>query len=180
MSRNLLSILVLTTFAVSIAPVNGDDDTYINLIKPVLKSRCYACHGVLKQESGLRLDTAKSIKQLTDNGKTLLQRVTSPDSELRMPPEGTPLSPIEITTIRNWVARGAPAPENELPEESPEQHWSFIPPVEPQLTTSKSPIDELIERQYRQRNIKTERKIAKDTILLRRVYLDLIGIPPTP
>lgn len=180
MSRNLLSILVLTTFAVSIAPVNGDDDTYINLIKPVLKSRCYACHGVLKQESGLRLDTAKSIKQLTDNGKTLLQRVASPDSELRMPPEGTPLSPIEITTIRNWVARGAPAPENELPEESPEQHWSFIPPVEPQLTTSKSPIDELIERQYRQRNIKTERKIAKDTILLRRVYLDLIGIPPTP
>ncbi len=159
--------------------VEADDNPYLKIIKPVLKARCYACHGALKQEADLRLDTAASIKQLTNNGSILLERVTSQTSDLRMPPDGAPLGPAEIASIRLWIAQGAPAPKHETPEQSPDEHWAFIPPVKPILATSRSPIDELIDRWYEKQNIATRRKAANAEVLLRRVYLDLIGIPPS-
>ena len=74
---------------------------YLQSIKPVLKARCYACHGGLKQESDLRLDTAESILEagIIDSG-ALLQRITSTDLDVRMPPEGEPLEPSQIAAIK--------------------------------------------------------------------------------
>ena len=117
MPRGFLSIIVLLTITPSAERVRADD-TYLEQIKPILKTRCYACHGSLKQEAGVRLDTAASIKQLTDDGQTLLTRVASKDTELRMPPEGAPLTPGQIEAIRHWISQGAPAPKTEAPDQS--------------------------------------------------------------
>src|SRR4051795_582620 len=82
---------------------------YTTQIKPVLQARCYACHGVLKQKGGLRLDTAamairggKSLAAITpgDVGASLLiDRVSADDEADRMPPEGEPLKPSEIAAL---------------------------------------------------------------------------------
>src|SRR5262245_13586358 len=77
---------------------------YLRQIKPVLQARCYACHGALKQEAGLRLDAAKLIAKGGENGAVispgkgdagpLLARIASADLDERMPPEGEPLTAV--------------------------------------------------------------------------------------
>ena len=68
-----------------------DSEIYLEEIKPLLEARCYACHGALKQESDLRLDTAQAIVKagILQDGR-LLMRVASADLDVRMPPEGEP------------------------------------------------------------------------------------------
>ena len=99
---------------------------YLRQIKPVLQARCYACHGVLKQEAGLRLDTAELARKGGESGlvirlsepttSPLLQRVRSLDEAERMPPEGEPLTPGEIAALRGWIEAGAMAPPGESPD----------------------------------------------------------------
>ena len=100
---------------------------YEKQIKPVLKARCFSCHGALKQEGGLRLDTGKLIRKGGDSGAAiaagkpdesfLIERISDPDESSRMPPEGKPLSPDQIELFRKWIAAGAtsPADENRKP-----------------------------------------------------------------
>ncbi len=167
---------------------------YLRDIKPVLKARCYACHGGLKQKAGLRLDTAAAIRKGAKAGPVvspdkpaeseLLARVTSKDLEERMPSEGKPLKPAEIAALREWIAAGLPAPLYEQPEANPRDHWSFQPikrPPVPALNPKSSfrnPIDHFLETQRREHNL-TANPPAPKAVLLRRVYLDLIGLPPT-
>lgn len=98
---------------------------YSKHIKPVLIERCVACHGVLKQEGGLRLDTAVLAIKGGESGAAiipgdsgaslLLNRVTATDASERMPPEGEPLKPDQIAALRNWIAHKAEAPADEQP-----------------------------------------------------------------
>ncbi|GIT28566.1 MAG: hypothetical protein Ct9H300mP1_06120 [Planctomycetaceae bacterium] len=121
--------------------VSAADVDYASQIKSVFKHRCYACHGALKQEAGLRLDSGQLIRKGSENGvivqkaaveaSGLLKRVTAKDPAERMPPIGMPLEPGEIAAIRNWIAAGSPSPVNEKPEADPRDHWSFRPPVGP-------------------------------------------------
>jgi hypothetical protein len=167
-------------------------DDYLKLVKPVLKARCYACHGALKQESDLRLDTAASIRTGTDSPiidvkqvdlSELLVRILSKDDDVRMPPEGEPLKPTEIDAIRKWIAAGAPAPEHEEADSDPRDHWSFQRPVKADLPTGDgittgNPIDAFITAKHRELGLQPVGSVQK-SLLLRRVYLDLIGLPPT-
>src|SRR5205807_2260871 len=103
---------------------------------PLLAARCYACHGALKQKSGLRLDTVELMKKGGDNGSAvvagkvaesgLLARVSSTSAD-RMPPrsEGEPIKPAEIALIKAWIEQGARGPANEQPEKDPKDHWAF-------------------------------------------------------
>ena len=139
---------------------------YESAIKPLLTARCYACHGVLKQEAGLRLDTVALILQGGDSGPAiapgdaehslLLERLTATAIEQRMPPEGDGLSAEQLTALRQWVTLGAPAPTDEQPEADPRTHWSFQPPRRKPLPTSilndnhrdpRQPIDRWIDDQ---------------------------------
>src|SRR4051794_12529558 len=81
---------------------------YSRTIRPILKARCYACHGALKQEAGLRLDSGELIRKGSENGLivsavstsgTLIERISSKDDSKRMPPEGEPLSAAQIAEI---------------------------------------------------------------------------------
>src|SRR5688500_10739127 len=79
---------------------------YLRDIKPILRERCFACHGALKQESGLRVDSVAALRQGGDSGAAvdpgnaseslLLDRVSSEDTSYRMPPEGKPLEPPQV------------------------------------------------------------------------------------
>ena len=182
--KHLLFIAVLGVATFSASAVD-----YLRDIKPVLKARCYACHGALKQKAGLRVDSAANLRKGAKGedvlaiGKPaeseLLSRLTSKDADERMPPEGAPLKPAEIAAIREWIADGAPVPANESAEADPRAHWAFqIPQLVPLPGSSGNPIDVLLEDYRSTRGFKAQ-PLAERTIRLRRLYLDLIGLPPT-
>lgn len=188
---NLLLFFIINTLATA-----GNVD-YVRQVKPILRQRCYACHGALKQEAGLRLDTAAAVRKGGENGaviaigkpaaSVLIERVTAA-GESRMPPpdEGTPLTADEIALVRRWIEQGADAPDDERPQIDPVQHWSHLPvtrpaippPAVPRQLPHENPIDAFLAAEHEKRGL-TPRPTAAPEIWLRRVYLDLIGIPPT-
>lgn len=166
---------------------------YLRDIKPVLKERCYSCHAALKQEGGLRLDTAKSLIKGGDSGKAIvpgdasgshvLSRVASKDPAERMPPEGDPLKPEQIAALRAWINTGAETPEDEVPVEDPRHHWSYQRPVKPPIPAaiggSDHPIDAFIDQPLAALELRRQAPADRVT-LIRRMFLDLTGLPPTP
>jgi hypothetical protein len=172
----------------------AEDVDYEQQVKPILRARCYSCHGALKQESGLRLDTGALIRRGGDSGPAavagdvgkslLLKRISESDESLRMPPEGEPLSAEQIRVIARWIEQGAVSPLEEQSEEDPRTHWSFQKIVRPPVPNVRNtqwvsnPIDVFIAAQLESRGL-APLASAEKHVLLRRVYLDLIGVPPT-
>ena len=176
--------------------VRADDRVdYVRSVKPILAARCYTCHGALQQKNGLRLDTAALMKKGGDAGPAivpgqsgaslLVERITATRAG-RMPPrsEGEPLKARDIALIRRWIDQGAVAPADEKPESDPRDHWAFKRPVRSPLPRvkdaawAKNPIDAFIAAAREQRGLIPQRA-ADRSVLLRRVYLDLVGLPPT-
>ena len=168
---------------------------YAKEIKPILRERCYACHGALKQDNGLRLDTAELLKRGGKHGSAIVSRrpeksllvskVSATDLAERMPPEGDALKPEQIELLRRWIAAGSPAPKDEKPEPSPSDHWAFRPVVRPPFpkignrqSAIANPIDSFINARLSAAKL-TPLPPAEKPVLLRRVYLDLTGLPPT-
>ncbi|MDI1313033.1 PSD1 and planctomycete cytochrome C domain-containing protein [Prosthecobacter sp.] len=155
---------------------------YEKEIKPLLKERCFACHGALKQKADLRLDTAAAMRKGGENGDILagdpallLERVTTPDKDDRMPPEGegSMLTSEQVAKLKEWLAAGSPAPASEVPEADPRAHWAYQSPI-----SSGKPMDALLAARMAEKNLKPQAEAAPE-IWLRRVYLDLIGLPPS-
>ena len=168
---------------------------YFAEVKPLLISHCVACHGPVRQKGGLRLDTAAAIRNGGESGSAI--SLTSPDESLllevltgkagfTMPPEGEGerLSDDEFAVISEWVKAGAPAPADEKPLTDPKDFWSYQPVVRPDVSSDessdwdRSPIDSFVRRKHREHDLKPVDD-APPAILLRRVFLDLIGLPPT-
>ena len=169
-------------------PTTSPQIDFTSEIRPILQQRCFACHGALKQESGLRLDTAKAIHHGSENGSILrvddveaselLKRIATDNSEIRMPPEGHALESEQINRLRTWIQQGAPLPSLDEPEPAPSEHWAFKQPVRPKLPQgSEHPIDAFLD-QALQREGLAPQPIASPAQRLRRLYLDLIGLPP--
>lgn len=186
-------VIIVAGIVATAIPCSAQVD-YVRQIKPVLQARCYACHGALKQEARLRLDTAASaikggdsgaaIKAGDLDGSLLLKRVSSTEESTRMPPEGEPLKPAEIATLKAWIAEGAKSPADELPEKDPRDHWAYRAPVRPEVPQVsnpawvRNPIDAFIAAEHQKRGIAPQQPADK-RIWLRRVSLDLVGLPPT-
>lgn len=170
-------------------------EVYLRQVKPILEERCFACHGALKQEGGLRLDTADLIQTGGDSGAAvvagdsqqslLMERISAEVEADRMPPEGEPLKVDEIAAISAWISSGAIAPADEQPEQDPAAHWAFQSPVRPNVPDiddpawNKNPIDAFLAAEHAQHNLKPQPPLDR-RLWLRRVTLDLIGLPPTP
>ena len=132
-------VLVVGIAASSIA--NESTVDYTRDIKPILKARCYACHGALKQEADLRLDSGTLIRKGGQtrtaitiepaNASLLIERVSAEVESERMPPDGSPLATAQIALLRAWIAQGATSPNDELPEEDTRRHWAFQAPLRP-------------------------------------------------
>ncbi|NNE91830.1 MAG: DUF1553 domain-containing protein [Verrucomicrobiales bacterium] len=155
---------------------------YETEIKPLLKKRCVSCHGPLKQKAGLRLDAGKWIHAGGNDGPVLdeiVSRVSEQDEDERMPPEGPPLSAGEIEELKSWIAAGAKFPDHETVTESPDAHWSFQTiksrPFPPGF---ENPIDAFVGKELGENGLDFSPK-AGPGVLLRRLYLDVIGLPPT-
>ncbi|MDA7652962.1 DUF1549 domain-containing protein, partial [bacterium] len=163
---------------------------YLEQIKPVFKERCYACHGALKQKGGLRLDSVTLMERGSNNGNILdveskdlpplFQRLISTDPEERMPPEGKPIETETIQALRMWIGAGHPGPSDEKPEDDPLSHWAFLPPDKPELNhPARNPIDAILAQHHEENNLNPQ-AAAEPRLLMRRLFLDLVGLPPEP
>jgi hypothetical protein len=188
------SVLLLSILASNHALAVDVD--YARDIKPLLSKKCQACHGPLKQEAGLRLDAGSLVHKGSDEGPVivpqngaesrLIAKVSASDPADRMPPEGEgePLTAEQIALLSAWIDDGAPFPSNEMILEDPRQHWAYLPPQRPAVPQvddplwSANPVDAFIATKHRAQGL-TPLPEADRLTLLRRVYLDLIGLPPT-
>lgn len=144
-------------------------------IRPILSNNCFFCHGPDKEkrEGDLRLDVREEAIEAfafvpgdTEDGE-LLHRIFSedPDEVMPEPKSNKALTETEKLILKRWIGEGAVY----------ENHWSYNPVNRP----SKNNIDEIIAQQLKQRGLKPSPEASKET-LIRRVSLDLIGLPPTP
>ena len=191
----LLVLAAASTLAAEEATPGSVD--YLRDIQPIFQQHCADCHGVSEQQAGFRADAGKLILQGGDRGaavvpgqpeKSLLLTAVTGGSDLpRMPLELDPLSDEEIDLIRRWIAQGAKVPENERiapAEPKRSSHWAFQPikPVEPPDTKHaawvRNPIDRFIAAKLEVRGLKPSPEAPRET-LIRRLSLDLRGIPPT-
>jgi hypothetical protein len=158
-------------------------------IRPILSDKCYTCHGPDKgnRKTQLRFDIEASAKADLggrfaivpgdENRSEIIRRITSENKAMRMPPvySGSTLSAHEISLIREWVKEGAQW----------QKHWSFIPPKRPdpphvgRPDLVRNPIDAFVLARLSQKGMAPSPE-AERAILIRRVSLDLTGIPPTP
>ena len=156
---------------------------YATQIKPLLKQKCYACHGGLKQKAGLRLDTVALMLKGGESGsaaKLIIERVTATDEHERMPQQAAALTTGQIALLRTWIDAGASGIANEMPEADPQQHWAFQSVKRPALPKfgGGNPIDAFVNEALAAKQLTPLPEAARST-LLRRVYVDLIGLPPT-
>ena len=189
-----LALLVL------VAPVSaaGEAVDFVRDVQPIFQKHCYACHAQEKQKSGLRLDIRSQAFKGGDvfgasivPGKAekspLIQAVLGVDDVERMPPKGKGLSEQEIKTLTKWVADGAVWPEgaDAAKVEDRKDHWSFKPVAThavPQLDEdrwSRHAIDRFILAALRAKKLQPSAEADRAT-WIRRVSLDLTGLPPTP
>ncbi len=178
-------------------------------IRPVLIEHCYECHNSIEtHESNLRLDLRDGILKGGDTGPSvvpgspekslLLTAINHANPDLKMPPTGVKLSDQVIEDFRRWIAAGATDPRDKPPTadqmaeskswdkvlESRKKWWSFQPIVSPKLPLSDStastaaPIDQLIHAKLQAADLKPA-EMASDEVLIRRLYFNLIGLPPS-
>ena len=162
---------------------------YVKEVKPLLASACVQCHGEAQPKAGLRLDTAANALKGAENGKVivagkaadslLVQLINGPHGETpQMPYKRNPLNSDQIAKITQWVNEGAKAPANEEP--SKWTHWAFVKPVKAPLPTKgANPIDAFINARLAKEKIEPSPRAELST-LVRRITLDLTGLPPTP
>ena len=161
-------------------------------VRPIFKAHCVKCHGSEKSQGGLRLDSAAGAFLPTDSGvpaivphkvaeSELLSRVSAEDADLRMPPEGDPLSVAEVDVLRRWVAAGAVWPV----EKAAPKHWAWVAPQAPRLpevhdlARFRNPIDRFIQARLEKEKLAPSPE-ADAAAICRRLYFDLIGLPPSP
>lgn len=165
-------------------------------IQPILRENCYNCHGSEKQKGGLRLDSRKLAMDGGTSGKSivpgkgkdspLVQRLRGLGGEDQMPLKKDPLPEAQIQLISAWIDQGAVWPDSaDNASATIAKHWSFVKPDRPAEPTVKNqtwvrnPIDRFVLAKLEKENIKPSPEAPRET-LLRRVFLDLIGLPPSP
>ncbi|MBL9212066.1 MAG: PSD1 domain-containing protein [Opitutaceae bacterium] len=158
-------------------------------IQPILAGKCYDCHGAEKPKGGLRLTSRASALRGGESGEPafvagasarsqLIQRITTTDENDVMPQKGAPLSPAEVALVRRWIDEGAHWPDDL-------RHWAYVKPVRPAVppvpdrSRVRNPIDAFVLARLEQAGLKASPPADKPR-WLRRVSLDLIGLPPTP
>ena len=159
-------------------------------IQPILQANCVSCHGPQKAMAQLRLDERSSalimIRPGNAKASRLLQRVLGDGSEPRMPKGGEALLPAQIELLRRWINEGATWPDNpQSAIRNPQSnHWAFVAPQRPALPAVKntawvkSPIDRFVLATLEEKGLAPAPEADKAT-LIRRLSLDLIGLPPT-
>lgn len=167
-------------------------------IQPLLVGKCIACHGATKHESGLGLHTREAAMAGGDGGKAIepgksaesriVQLASGVDPDESMPPdgEGTKLNAEQVGLLRAWIDQGAKWPDGlDLAAGAKSNHWSYQPVKRPELPAVKNkawprnPIDAFVLARLEKEGLSPSPEASRER-LIRRVSLDLIGLPPTP
>ncbi len=186
-------------------PISAEDLKFFETkVKPVLEAACYNCHSKTgdKVRGGLLLDTREAMLQGGNSGPSLvpgkpaesliIQAISYKDEDLQMPPKGKKLSDQEIADLTEWVRRGAPDPRTVTAKGASgvayggvgRNHWAFQPVKKPAIPEVKdpawikNPVDNFVLAKLEANGMKPNEAAAKTT-LIRRIYFDLVGLPPT-
>ncbi|MBX3178949.1 MAG: PSD1 domain-containing protein [Candidatus Hydrogenedentes bacterium] len=183
-------VLILAGLAHTGGVIAGEAPDFNREVLPILSNNCFACHGpdAPARKAGLRLDLEEAAKGAGKDGarpvapgdpsaSLILERMTAPDPDKRMPPPetGKSLSEAEIETVRRWIAAGAPW----------QAHWAFIPPARPAVPEvapaewPRNPVDNFVLARLADAGMTPSPEADRHT-LIRRASLALTGVPPTP
>jgi mono/diheme cytochrome c family protein/uncharacterized coiled-coil protein SlyX len=173
------------------APASAAGPDYAREVRPILAEHCFQCHGPddTKREAGLRLDLRDAATAKLESDETaivpgkpqvseLIARISASDPDSVMPPPSAkkPLDARKIKTLERWIAEGAPYAG----------HWAFAAPVKPPLpkpsaagNSPRPPLDAFVVDRLRHEGLLPAPRAPLET-LCRRIYLDLVGLPPEP
>ncbi len=183
MKSSVLALLL--SLAIGALPARAGVD-FAREIRPILSEHCFTCHGPdsNKRKAGLRLDQKESAFSKMESGETpivpgdveksdLLRRIVSTDRDEVMPPpkEHRKLKPAQVELLTRWIKEGAPWTG----------HWAFQPvqpPAVPVVSGATNPIDAFIVEKLNKEGLKPS-PAEEPARLLRRLSLDLTGLPPT-
>lgn len=187
--RLLAAVCLLVSIAAPTGGAAAEPIRYGRDVLPILSAKCFACHGPDEEgrQADLRLDLEQEAKSDRDSGRAivpgrpeesqLFARITSADPDVVMPPGDShkPLTPAQIETLRRWIAEGA----------AWGRHWSFEPLTRPEVPAAaggaplRVPIDAFVAARLATHGLSL-RPAADPHTLLRRLSLDLVGLPPSP
>jgi hypothetical protein len=185
-AATLFSCLIVAIHLHSIPVASAWQVTFNRDVRPILSDACFQCHGPDEQQrkGGLRLDQSEGALKGGDSGPAIVpgrpadsllwQRILSADPDIHMPPPetGRTLTPKQQETLRQWIEQGA----------TWEGHWAFQPvqrPLPPANSFGAAhPIDMLIRQRLQEAGLEAAPEASRETII-RRVTLDLTGLPPT-
>jgi mono/diheme cytochrome c family protein len=179
------------TFLFGAAPLPAAEREvdFVRDIRPIFAERCGGCHGADKQRGGLRLDRKEDALRGGDSGSAILpgkadesplvRLVTGVEAKRVMPPKGERLSATQIAVLRAWIDDGAHWPDGQ-PASDGGVWWSLRPLAKPVVPTTgeENPIDAFVRARLAEKRLKPAPEADRRT-LIRRVYFDLIGLPPT-
>jgi mono/diheme cytochrome c family protein len=185
----ILPCLIIAFFSVGLPLcVAADPIDFAADIQPILAERCASCHGGVKEKGGLNLLSRQAAMAKTKDGNhaivpgdtktsTMVYRVTTTDEDERMPPDGDPLTKAEGKLITRWIAEGAKWPT----------HWAFVAPdAKAKIPKTRSlrgwglnDIDRFVIAKLRKDRVEPSPEADRIT-LIRRLSMDIIGLPPTP
>lgn len=195
-SRAILGLAALCSFAhaAELPPAAGRTVDFAKDVQPIFAQRCYECHDGKKSKSDLRLDVRENAMKGGESGKAaivagkssdspLIHRVAGTNPDEIMPPKGEKLSPEQVGILRAWIDQGAQWPD-ELSGAKQEVHWAFKAPEKPSVPEPKNAawarneIDRFVLARMEKEGFQPSLEADRVT-LLRRLSLDLIGLPPS-
>lgn len=194
-----LTILV-AVWLTAVAATAAEPEGGMGAVRPVLERHCLSCHNDRDRKGGLSLVSAETFRKGGESGAVvapgdpsasyLLDMVTPQEGKAAMPKGSAPLSPEDLALLRDWIAAGAEWPET-LKLEA-ETWWAFRPLIRPAVPDVRdavdgdgrtfpirTPIDAFISKTLQERKLFPVPEADRRT-LIRRLYSDLLGLPPTP
>ncbi len=186
MKKRTVPVTLLTCLALAVAPASAEPIRFNRDIRPIFAQHCFKCHGSDLQKAGLSLLKPASATARLKSGQAaivpgssdkseLIARITMTEGSERMPPKGDRLPAEQVAKLKAWIDQGAVY----------EQHWAYVkpvrqpPPTVRQASWVRNPIDAHVLARLEKEGLSPAPE-ADRAVLLRRVSLDLTGLPPTP
>jgi hypothetical protein len=179
MLRFAILIPAATLLWAGLAPA-ADKIDFAHDVLPLLKARCAECHTDGKSKGGLSLDTREALLK-SKKVDQLIARVTSTDADERMPPKGPALTAKEVATLKSWIDQGIPWQDGFSFAKS--TYVAPLKPRRPELPPThdglSNPIDRVLDAYLREHKVAWPKPLG-DAAFARRLYLDVVGLLPSP
>ena len=197
-----LAVLGCAVAANAAEPTKAQLDFFESKIRPVLADNCYKCHSAQadKVKGGLMLDSREGVLKGGETGPALvpgdpeksllIKAIRYTDPDLQMPPKDKKLSEQQVADLVTWVRMGAPDPRTATSaqkdwKDQSVKHWAWQPvkksavPMVKDTAWGQTPVDNFIVAKLEEKGLKPS-PLADRPTLIRRAYLDIVGLPPTP